>query len=332
MSKLTSTIRGTLFVACAAASLIGAAAVALAQTAYPEREIKILVGFTAGGTTDVIARMVGQELSIRWNKPVVIDNRPGAAGNIAIDMVAKAKPDGYTLAIGSVGPLAVNATLYKAMPYDNLKDLTPVTLIADVPTMLVVNPLMIPSTNLKEFIDHAKAKPNTVFYGSTGSGTMAHLAGEMLQQRAGIQMTHVPFKGATGVTDMLGGQSVCCMFGTIPSVIQYVKAGRLKAFAVSSAKRSASSPDVPSVAELGYPGFDGSSWFGLVAPIGTPRDIVDKLHKEIVSILAKPDIRDKLVALGADPIGNTPEEFAAHMKAETEKWGKLVKDLDIKAD
>jgi tripartite-type tricarboxylate transporter receptor subunit TctC len=327
MFQLKTIVQATLFVAT---SLTATAAVA--QTVYPEREIKILVGFTAGGTTDVIARMVGQELSVRWNKPVVIDNRPGAAGNIAIDMVAKAKPDGYTLAIGSVGPLAVNATLYKAMPYDNLKDLTPVTLIADVPTMLVVNPQMIPSTNLKEFIDHAKAKPNTVFYGSTGSGTMAHLAGEMLQQRAGIQMTHVPFKGATGVTDMLGGQSVCCMFGTIPSVIQYVKAGRLKAFAVSSAKRSASSPDVPSVAELGYPGFDGSSWFGLVAPVGTPRDVVDKLHKEIVSILAKPDIREKLVALGADPIGNTPEEFAAHMKSETEKWGKLVKDLDIKAD
>jgi tripartite-type tricarboxylate transporter receptor subunit TctC len=318
----------------AASAFWGTAASAqtVAPTAYPEREIKILVGFTAGGTTDVIARLVGQELSVRWGKPVIVDNRPGAAGNIAIDIVAKSKPDGYTLAIGSVGPLSVNATLYKSMPYDNLKDLTPITLIADVPTMLVVNPLMIPATNLKEFIDHAKAKPNTVFYGSTGSGTMAHLAGEMLQQRAGIQMTHVPFKGATGVTDMLGGQSVCCMFGTIPSVIQYVKAGRLKAFAVSSAKRSASSPDVPSVAELGFPGFDGSSWFGLVAPIGTPRDIVDKLRKEIVSILAKPEIREKLIALGADPIGNTPEEFAAHMKAETEKWGKLVKDLDIKAD
>jgi tripartite-type tricarboxylate transporter receptor subunit TctC len=320
--------------ALAASSYLGSVASAqqVAPAAYPEREIKILVGFTAGGTTDVIARLVGQELSLRWGKPVIVDNRPGAAGNIAIDIVAKSKPDGYTLAIGSVGPLAVNATLYKSMPYDNLKDLTPITLIADVPTMLVVNPQMVPATNLKEFIDHAKAKPNTVFYGSTGSGTMAHLAGEMLQQRAGIQMTHVPFKGATGVTDMLGGQSVCCMFGTIPSVIQYVKAGRLKAFAVSSAKRSASSPDVPSVAELGFPGFDGSSWFGLVAPIGTPRDVVDRLRREIASILAKPDIREKLIALGADPIGNTPEEFAAHMKAETEKWGKLVKDLDIKAD
>jgi tripartite-type tricarboxylate transporter receptor subunit TctC len=305
---------------------------ASAQTAYPEREIKIVVGFTAGGTTDVIARMIGQELSIRWGKPIVIDNRPGAAGNIGIDIVAKAKPDGYTLAIGSVGPLAVNATLYKAMPYDNLKDLTPVTLIADVPNMLVVNPQMIPATNFKEFIDYAKAKPNTVFYGSTGSGTMAHLAGEMLKQRAGIEITHVPFKGATGVTDMLGGQSVCCMFATIPSVISYVKAGRLTAFAVSSAKRSASSPDVPSVAELGFAGFDGSSWFGVVAPAGLPRDIVDKLQAEIASILAKPEIRDKLIALGADPIGSTPEQFAAHLRAETEKWGRLVKDLDIKAD
>jgi tripartite-type tricarboxylate transporter receptor subunit TctC len=303
-----------------------------AATGYPEREIKILVGFTAGGTTDVIARLVGQELSTRWGRPVVIDNKPGAAGNIAIDVLAKSKPDGYTLAIGSVGPLAVNATLYKAMPYDNLKDLTPITLLADVPNMLVVNPAMVSATNLKEFVDYAKAKPGVVFYGSTGNGTMAHLAGEMLKQRASIEITHVPFKGATGVTDMLGGQSVCCMFATIPSVISYVKSGRLKAFGVSSAKRSASSPDVPSVAELGYPGFDGSSWFGLVAPIGIPREIVDKLQTEIASILAKPEIREKLIALGADPIGNTPEQFAAHMKSETEKWGKLVTDLKLSAD
>jgi tripartite-type tricarboxylate transporter receptor subunit TctC len=315
-------------------SLVAMAASAAAQTAatYPEREIKILVGFTAGGTTDVIARLVGQELSVRWGRPVIIDNRPGAAGNIAIDMVAKGKPDGLTLAIGSVGPLAVNGSLYKDMPYDNLKDLTPITLIADVPVMLVVNPQAVPVNSLAEFVAFAKAKPGTIFYGSTGSGTMSHLAGEMLKQRTGIDITHVPFKGATGVTDMLGGQSICCMFATIPSVISYVKAGRLRAFAVSSAKRSASSPDVPTVAELGYPGFDGSSWFGLVGPPGLPRDIVIKLQTEIASILAKPEIREKLIALGADPIGNTPEQFAAHMKAETEKWGALVRALDIKAD
>jgi tripartite-type tricarboxylate transporter receptor subunit TctC len=315
-------------------SLVAMAGSASAQTAatYPEREIKILVGFTAGGTTDVIARLVGQELSVRWGRPVIIDNRPGAAGNIAIDMVAKGKPDGLTLAIGSVGPLAVNGSLYKDMPYDNLKDLTPITLIADVPVMLVVNPQAVPVNSLAEFVAFAKSNPGTIFYGSTGSGTMSHLAGEMLKQRTGIDITHVPFKGATGVTDMLGGQSICCMFATIPSVISYVKAGRLRAFAVSSAKRSASSPDVPTVAELGYPGFDGSSWFGLVGPPGLPRDIVIKLQTEIASILAKPDIREKLIALGADPIGNTPEQFAAHMKAETEKWGALVRALDIKAD
>jgi tripartite-type tricarboxylate transporter receptor subunit TctC len=229
--------------AVVALALCAFAAPAVAQTeVYPARDIKILVGFTAGGTTDVIARIVGQELSVRWGKPVIIDNRPGAGGNIAIDMVAKSKPDGYTIAIGSVGPLSVNATLYKdIIPYDNLKDLTPVTLIAGVPNMLVVNPNAVPVNTLQEFIEFAKGKPGAIFYGSTGNGTMAHLAGEMLAKRAGISMTHVPFKGATGVTDMLGGQSICCMFATIPSVISYVKTGRLKALGVTTEKRSASS-------------------------------------------------------------------------------------------
>jgi tripartite-type tricarboxylate transporter receptor subunit TctC len=320
--------------AAVALAVCAFAAPASAQTEpYPSRDIKILVGFTAGGTTDVIARIVGQELSVRWGKPVIVDNRPGAGGNIAIDLVAKSKPDGYTIAIGSVGPLSVNATLYKdIIPYDNLKDLAPVTLIAGVPNMLVVNPTAVPVDNLKEFIDFAKAKPGAIFYGSTGNGTMAHLAGEMLSKRAEINMTHVPFKGATGVTDMLGGQSICCMFATIPSVIQYVKAGRLKALGVTTERRSASSPDVPAIAELGFPGYDGSSWFGVVAPTGTPRDIVIKLQTEIASIIARPDIREKLIAMGADPVGNTPEEFAAFMKSETEKWGRLVNEIGVKAE
>jgi tripartite-type tricarboxylate transporter receptor subunit TctC len=314
------------------------AGLATAQTAptsaaaYPEREIKIFVGFTAGGSTDIVARMIGQELTSRWGRPVIVDNRPGAAGNIGIDMVAKAKPDGYTLAIGSVGPLAVNASLYKSMPYDNMKDLTPISLLVDVPNMLVINPAFAPINTLKEFTDYARANPKKVFYGSTGSGTMSHLAGEMLREGANIEMTHVPFKGATGVVDMLGGHGICCMFATIPSVVAYVKAGKLKALGVSTTRRSASSPDVPSIAEQGYPGFDGSSWFGMVGPAGMPREIVVKLQTEIASILAKPEIRDRLIGLGADPIASTPEQFAAHIKSETEKWGRLVKALDIKAD
>lgn len=299
---------------------------------YPTREIRVVIGFTAGGTTDIIARLVGQELTQRWGKQILIDNRPGAGGNIGADIVAKAKPDGYTLLVGSVGPLAVNASLYSKMPYDNLKDLTPITLIAHVPNMLVVNPQQVQATDLKSFIALAKEKPGALFYGSTGSGTMSHLAGEMLKQQAGIDITHVPFKGATGVTDMLGGQGICCMFATIPSVIAYVRAGRIRPIAVTSAKRSRSSPDVPSIAESGFPGFDGSSWFGFVGPAGLPRDIVLKLQTEVASIVAMPAISEKLISQGADPVGGTPEEFAAYMRSETEKWGKLVKAIKIKAD
>lgn len=308
------------------------AVAANAQTAYPERDIRVVVGFTAGGTTDVIARIIGQELAERWGKAIIIDNRPGAGGNIGADIVAKAKPDGYTLLIGSVGPLAVNASLYKDMPYDNLKDLTPITLIAHTPNMLVVNAKETPTATLKEFIDSAKAKPGALFYGSTGSGTMSHLVGEMLNKRAGIQLVHVPFKGATGVTDLLSGQSVGAMFATIPSVISHVRSGRLRAIAVTTLKRSASSPDVPTIAESGFPDFDGSSWFGVVGPAGLPREITQKWHAEIVRILAKPDIRERFVSMGADPVGNTPEEFGTYIRSETAKWGELVKSSGIKAD
>ena len=305
---------------------------AVAQADYPAREIKIVVGFTAGGTTDIIARIVGAELTARWGKAVIVENKPGAGGNIGTDVVAKAKPDGYTLLIGSVGPLAVNASLYQKMPYDNLKDLQPVTLIAHVPNMLVANPQMMPAANLKDFIAHAKAKPGTIFYGSTGSGTMSHLVGEMLKSQAGIEIIHVPYKGATGVTDMLGGQAICCMFATIPSVIQHVRSGRLKAIAVSSLQRSRSAPDVPTIAESGFPGFEGSSWFGMVGPAGLPREITLKLQKEVSSIIAMPAIAEKLIQQGADPVGDSPESFTAYMKSETEKWAKVVKAGNMKAD
>ncbi len=314
------------------AAAVGIPGMARAQSAYPERDVRVLIGFTAGGTTDVIARIIGQELAERWGRAIVIDNRPGAGGNIATDMVAKAKPDGYTLMIGSVGPLAVNATLYKDLPYDNLKDLTPITLVAHTPNMLVVNAKESPTSTLKEFIDSAKAKPGSIFYGSTGSGTMSHLVGEMLNQQAGIQLVHVPYKGATGVTDLLSGQSIGAMFATIPSVIAHVRAGRLRAIAVTTLNRSQSSSDVPTIAELGFPGFDGSSWFGIVGPAGLPRAIVDKWQAEVARILQKPEVRERFVSMGADPVGGTPEEFAAYIRSETTKWGALVRANNIKAD
>lgn len=316
----------------AAVAITAGATCASAQSDYPNREIKIVVGFTAGGTTDIIARIVGAELTARWGKAVIIENKPGASGNIGTDAVAKAKPDGYTILIGSVGPLAVNASLYKAMPYDNLKDLQPITLIAHVPNMLVANPQMIPAANLKDFVAYAKANPGKIFYGSTGSGTMSHLVGEMLKSQAAIEITHVPYKGATGVTDMLGGQAICCMFATIPSVIQHVRSGRLKAIAVSSSQRSRSASEVPTIAEAGFPGFEGSSWFGMVGPAGMPREITDKLQKEVASIIAVPAIAEKLIQLGADPVGDSPDSFAAYIKTETEKWAKVVKAGNIKAD
>lgn len=322
----------TLFKAAIAAAALLTCAAAANAVDYPTQPIRIVVGFSAGGTTDIIARLVGQELSQKWGQPVTIDNRPGAGGNIGAEVVVKAKPDGYTLLVGSVGPLAVNASLYKNMPYDNLKDLTPITLIAHVPNILVVNPKNVPAKTFDEFLALAKANPGKYFFASTGSGTSSHLSGELLKVRAGIEMTHVPYKGAVALNDLLGGDSVHCMFATIPSVISHIKAGSLRPLAVSSITRSAGVPDVPTVAESGFPGFDASSWFGLAGPAGMPREIVDKLQTEVARILKEPAMRQKFIEQGSDPVGNTPEEFAAYMRAETAKWAELIKLSGAKAD
>jgi tripartite-type tricarboxylate transporter receptor subunit TctC len=302
-----------------------------AQTdAYPSRPIRIVVAFTAGGTTDIIARLVGKKMTDAWGQPVLIDNRPGAGGNLGSNIVAKAPPDGYTLLIGSVGPLAVNATLYPNMPYDNLKDFAPICLVAEVPNMLVVHP-SVPVHSVQDLVDLARAKPGTLNYGSTGNGTTGHLSGELLNEQAKIDLVHIPYRGATAVTDLLGGQ-IQLMFATIPSVIQHVRAGSLRAIAVTSSRRSAALPDVPTVAESGYPGFEASSWYGFVAPAGTPDPIIRKLHALIAGIVSTPDINDQLSSQGADPVGNTPEEFAQYMQRETEKWSKVVKASGIRLD
>jgi tripartite-type tricarboxylate transporter receptor subunit TctC len=314
-----------------AASLLAGDA-AFAQSAYPTRPITIVVGFSAGGTTDIVARLVGEELHRAWGQSVIIENKPGAGGNIGADIVAKAKPDGYTHLIGSVGPLAINASLYAKMPYDNLRDFTPVSLLVHVPNMLVVNPAALPVTTFDEFVTTVKAHPGKYFYASTGTGTSSHLSGELLNVMAGVSTTHVPYKGAVALNDLLAGDQVQFMFATIPSVIQFVRAGRLRAIAVTSLTRSASVPDVPTVAESGFPDFEASSWFGVLGPKDLPREVVEKLNAELVRIVKAPAMREKLTQQGADPVASSADEFAAYMRAETAKWAKVVKLSGAKAE
>ena len=321
------------FLHIVAATLLGAlGGSAWAQTAYPSRQITMVVGFTAGGSTDIVARLVAEEMRKAWGQPVVVDNKPGAGGNIGAALVAKAKPDGYTLLMGSVGPLAINASLYPAMPYDNLKDFTPISLVVHVPNMLVVNPAAMPVHSFDEFVALLRANPGKYFFSSTGTGTSSHLSGELLKTMAGIQATHVPYKGAVALNDLLSGEQVHFMFATIPSVIEFVRAGRLRALAVTSRQRSAAVPDIPTVAESGYPEFEASSWFGLVGPADLPSGIAAKLRDEVARALKIPEIRSKLVQLGADPVASTPEEFAAYLRAETVKWAKVVKASGAKPD
>ena len=315
----------------ALAALAGASG-ATAQSAYPSRPITIVVGFSAGGTTDIITRLISDELRKGLGQPIIIDNKPGAGGNIGADIVAKSKPDGHTLLMGSVGPLAINASLYKRMPYDNLKDLTPITLVAHVPNMLVVNPRTVPAQTFQEFVALVKAHPQKYFYASTGSGTSSHLSGVLLNLQAGLDLTHVPYKGAVALNDVLSGEQVQCMFATIPSAIQLVRGGKLRALAVTSLQRSGGVPNVPTIAESGFPDFDASSWFGLVGPAGMPREIALKLQSEVARILKDPAMREKFIQQGADPVANTPDEFAKYMKDETAKWAKIVKASGAQAD
>jgi tripartite-type tricarboxylate transporter receptor subunit TctC len=316
-------------------ALIGLALCAMpaaAQATYPSRPITIVVGFSAGGTTDIIARLIGEELRKSWGQPVVVDNKPGAGGNIGAAFVAKARPDGYTLLIGSVGPLAINASLYAKMPYDNLRDFTPICLIVHVPNVLVVNPKAMPVQNFAEFVALAKSNPGKYFFSSTGTGTSSHLSGELLKSLTGIEATHVPYKGAVALNDLLAGEQVHFMFATIPSVVEFIRVGRLRALAVTSKTRSALMPNVPTVAESGFPDFEASSWFGLLGPADLPRDIVVKLQAEVARALTVREIRESLIQQGADPVGSTPEEFGAYIRAETVKWEKVVRASGAKAE
>jgi tripartite-type tricarboxylate transporter receptor subunit TctC len=315
------------------ASTLALAALAPAQApaAYPTKPIRLVVPFPPGGATDILAREVAKHLTDAWGQSVVVDNRPGAGGNIGSELVAKAAPDGYTLEMGTVGTHAINSSLYSKMPYDHIKDFVPVILVAGVPNVLEVNPAL-PVNSVQELIAYAKANPNKLNFASSGAGTSIHLSGELFKVMAGVQMTHVPYKGsAPALADLIGGQ-VQLMFDNLPPSLPQIKAGKLRALAVTSATRAPALPDVPTVAEAGLPGFEASSWFGVLAPAGTPPAIVTKLNAEIAKWLTSPEAKEKLASVGANIAGGTPEDFARHIQAETSKWAKVVKESGAKVD
>lgn len=309
-----------------AASAIGAPA-----DTYPGKAIRLIVPFPPGGPADVLARVVGQKLGTAWGQTVVIDNHPGAGGNIGMEVGKLAVPDGYTLVLAPTGNLTVNPSLYAKLQYDPIRDFAPVTQLASVPNILVVSS-SVPANSVKELIALAKAKPGELNFASPGDGSIAHLAGEMFKTMAGINMVHIPFNGmAPAMNNVLSGQ-VQVFFAGITTAMPQVKAGKLKALAVASPQRVATLPQLPTVAESGLPGFAAVSWYGVVAPAGTPPDIVNKLNREIVKILRLPDVREALAAQGAEIIGNTPEEFASVIKSETAAWATVVKTSGAHVD
>ncbi|MGZ5143285.1 MAG: tripartite tricarboxylate transporter substrate binding protein [Burkholderiales bacterium] len=314
--------------ACAA-SLVAVCSAAFGQQ-YPAKPIRLLVGFAAGGPSDVASRTVGQKLTQKWGQQVIVDIRPGAGGTIASDAVAKAPPDGYTLLLPAFSH-AVNPSLISRLPYDTLRDFTPIVLFASTANMLVTHP-SIPAKTVRELIAFAKARPNQLTYGSAGNGTASHLAGELLNTMGGVSITHVPYKGiAPAHTDTMGGQ-ISMMFDSLVTGIPAVKAGRLRAFGVTTLKRWPGAPDVPTMSEAGLTGYEVNSWYGLMGPAGLSREIVQRLNAEVIRSMAEPDARERLYSIGAEPMSNTPEEFAAYIRSEMANWDKVVMAAGIRAE
>jgi len=313
-----------------AVSAIVTAGLAFPQANYPEKPIRIIVGFPAGSSPDITARHLGQKLAESWAKSVVVDNVPGAAGNIAAERVAKAVPDGYTLALAVNAQVIINPSLYK-LPYDPVRDFAPVSQVGVSPNILVVHSV-VPAKTFMELVTLARARPGEITFASGGSGSSPHLAAELLKTAAGLDILHIPYKGViVAVPDLLAGR-VMMMFSPISVVLPLVRDGKLRPLAVTSLRRSPVAPNVPTIDESGYPGFEATVWYGLLAPAGTTATIVRKLHLETVRVLALPEVRAKLADLGIEVIGNSPEEFAAAIKSEIPKWAKLLKDSGIKAD
>ncbi len=320
--------RRTVLRATAVALGLGATALAFAQhpsAGWPTRPISLVVPFPAGGTTDVLARALADRLSQSLGQPVVVESRPGAGATLGADYVAKAKPDGYTLLMGAVHH-TIATSVYKKLPYDFQKDLAPITVVAMVPNVLVVNAAQTPAKNVAELVALAKAAPEKLAYGSNGNGTAQHLIGTQFQASTGTMLLHVPYKGSGPLTtDLLGGQ-VAMSFDTITPVLQHIKSGKLRALAVTTARRSSVLPDVPTLEEAGLKGFDIGTWFGVLAPAATPKDVLARLNAEMVKIIRSPDFAQRMQAIGAEPLGGTQEEMARQIREETAKFARLVKE------
>ncbi len=322
---------GIAALALIAGSAVAAAPAKDAATDYPNRPIRMVVPFPPGGATDILARVVGKRMTDAWGQNVIIDNRAGAGGTLGANLVAKANPDGYTLLMGTNATHAIAPSLFKSLPYDPLKDFAPITLVAIVPQVVIVNPAL-PVRNIKELVALAKEKPGTLNFGSAGQGTPGHLGMELFKMMTGTTMTHVPYQGgAPGLAAVAAGQ-VQFMADNMNSALPFIQSGRVRAIAVTSAKRSGALPDMPTIAEQGVTGFDSGSWFGMFAPAGTPPAIVNKLYTEVVKILQLPDVRQTLAQQGAEVGAITPEQYTALIKADIARWAKVIQAAGVTAN
>ena len=325
--------RRHLIVSSAAAALCPTAL--WAQAGWPTKPVRIVVPFTAGGTTDILARALAPELGKAFGQTFIVDNKPGAGGNLGADAIAKSAPDGYNLLMGTVGTHAINASLYPKMSFDPVRDFAPISLVAGVPNVLVMNPAKAEANHINSVADlirYAKANPGKLNMASSGNGTSIHLSGELFKSMTGTYMLHFPYRGSgPALLDLIGG-TMDLMFDNLPSALPQIKAGKLKALAVTSATRSAAVPDLPTIAEAGVKGFEASSWFGLLAPAGTPADIVNRIQQETAKALQSPALKERLLSQGAIPSGNTPAEFTKFIAAETAKWAQVVKTSGAKVD
>jgi len=306
------------------------APLAAAQPAYPNKPVRIIVPYPAGGTADIVGRTIAEKLSGTWGQPVIVENRAGAGGTIGVDAAAKSAPDGYTMVLGVTGPLTIVPSINPQLAYDPQRDLVPITLVAAVPSVIAVHP-SVPARDLRELIALAKSQPGKLSFASAGTGTSVHIAGELLKAMAGVDILHVPYKGgAPALNDVMGGQ-VSMIIENMPQLLPQVRAGKIRALAVTTRERSAALPDLPAVAEI-LPGYEATTWFGLLAPTGTPHDIVRKVQADVAKIVALPAVKERLASLGAEVIASTPEAFAAHLRSELLRFAKVIKDAGIKVD
>ncbi|MBI4194339.1 MAG: tripartite tricarboxylate transporter substrate binding protein [Betaproteobacteria bacterium] len=315
----------------ALAATLAAVAPAAAQEKYPTRPVRFVVPYAAGGSTDTLARTIGQKLSDYLGEQVVVDNRPGASGDIGMTLVARATPDGHTIVLGYIANLGIGPSLYAKMPYDPVNDFEPITQVAGASNIVVAHP-SVPAKNFKEFIAYAKANPKKVNFASAGVASVGHLTGELLNNMAGIDMVHIPYKGSgQAISDLVGGH-VKLMISGMASTLPHVRSGKLRGLATTGARRTPATPDLPTIAESGFPGFEASSWFGVLAPAKTPKPIITRLHADIVKSLKDPAVSQRLTNVGFELVGGTPQEFAAYIKSEIRKWEKVVKASGAKPE